>query len=142
MWSLDPISPRTFSARKSTVYSHCRGLVIAGEKCVFLDQSDRYGGYLSSFNLEHYFKYVDNKQADISQSNHDGYSDFKILKPFDLAQYQTEKEFKRDSRLYNMDLAPKLLFSKSTSVDLLIKAGASNYLEFQNVPDNFFWSQG
>jgi len=27
-------------------------------------------------------------------------------------------------------------------VDLLIKSGASNYLEFQNVPENYFFSQG
>jgi RAB protein geranylgeranyltransferase component A len=39
-------------------------------------------------------------------------------------------------------MAPKLLFSKSTSVDLLVKSGASNYLEFQNVPKNFFNSGG
>lgn len=34
-------------------------MAIIGEKCVYLDKNDRYGGYLSSFNLEHFFKFVD-----------------------------------------------------------------------------------
>jgi len=32
------------------------------------------------------------------------------------------------------------LFSKSLSVDELIKCGVGNYLEFQNVTENFFYS--
>ena len=40
-----------------------RGMAIIGEKCVYLDSSDRYGGYLTSFNLEHYFRFVDAKIA-------------------------------------------------------------------------------
>jgi len=38
-------------------------------------------------------------------------------------------------------MAPKILFSKSVSVNELIRAGVSNYLEFQNVSDNFFFSE-
>ena len=37
-------------------------------------------------------------------------------------------------------MAPKILFSKSKSVDELIRSGVANYLEFQNVSDNFFYS--
>ena len=118
------------------------GLAIAGEKCIFLDQADRYGGYLSSFNLEHYWKYAEEKRSDKESNNFDGYSQFKILKSYDMTRHKSEKEFKSESRQYNLDLAPKLLFSKSTSVELLIKSGASNYLEFQNVPENYFFSQG
>lgn len=44
------------------------GLAIAGEKCLFLDQADRYGGYLSSFNLEQYWRYINEKSANIEQS--------------------------------------------------------------------------
>ena len=44
------------------------------------------------------------------------------------------------SRACNIDLAPKILFSKSKSVDELIRAGTASYLEFQNVTDNFFFS--
>ena len=39
-------------------------------------------------------------------------------------------EFSRTSRNCNIDLAPKILFSQSKSVDQLIKAGTAAYLEF------------
>ena len=35
----------------------------------------------------------------------------------------------------------RILFSKSLSVTELIRSGVSNYLEFQNVKDNFFYSE-
>jgi RAB protein geranylgeranyltransferase component A len=34
----------------------------------------------------------------------------------------------------------RVLYSKSLSVTELIRSGVSNYLEFQNVTDNHFWS--
>lgn len=37
------------------------------------------------------------------------------------------------SRNFNIDLCPKILYSKSLSVDELIKSGVSHYLEFQSV---------
>ena len=115
-------------------------MAIIGEKCVYLDKNDRYGGYLSCFNLEHFFRFVD---ANIDGSAlQEGYRDFQVLKSYNLSVHKTEQDFKRLSRQFNIDLAPKLLFSKSTSVDLLVKSGASNYLEFQNVPKNFFSSEG
>ena len=53
---------------------------------------------------------------------------------------KVEKDFKRFSRNFNIDLAPKILFSKSTSVDNLIKCGVANYLEFNNVNENYFYT--
>lgn len=110
-----------------------------GDKCVHLDESDRYGGHLTSFNLEHFFKYVESK-IDQTSKREDHCSDFMVLKPYNNALVKSEQDFKRFSRPCNIDLAPKLLFSKSTSVDMLIKSGTSHYLEFQNVPRNFFYS--
>lgn len=69
---------------------------------------------------------------------------FKVLVPFDKNAHfdimKSENDFKRYSRQFNIDLAPKLLFSKSVSVDNLIESGVSNYLEFNNVTDNFFYN--
>lgn len=53
-----------------------------------------------------------------------------MLKSYKMSRHKNEQDFKRFSRNFNIDMAPKLLFSKSTSVDLLVKSGASNYLEF------------
>ena len=47
-----------------------------------------------------------------------------------LSRKTLEDEFMRCSRACNIDLAPKVLFSASKSVDLLIRAGTANYLEF------------
>jgi len=63
-----------------------------------------------------------------------------VLQPYNMSVHKTEQDFKRFSRPCNIDIAPKMIFSKSTSVDLLIKSGTSHYLEFQNVPRNFFYS--
>ena len=81
----------------------------------------------------------------------DGYHSFHVLKQFDKAFGEDESshlsrktlvdEFMRVSRACNIDLAPKILFSQSKSVDQLIRAGTATYLEFQNVSDNFFYSQ-
>jgi RAB protein geranylgeranyltransferase component A len=37
-------------------------------------------------------------------------------------------------------MAPKILFSKSESVNKLISSGVSNYLEFNNVSENYFYN--
>lgn len=94
-----------------------------------LDESDRYGGHLTSFNLEHFFAYVDSK-IDQTSTREDHCSNFMVVKPYDLSLVESEKDFKKFSRPCNIDLAPKLIFSKSTSVDMLIKSGTSHYLEF------------
>ena len=63
--------------------------------------------------------------------------------PFDKNKHpeimKTDMDFKRYSRNFNIDLAPKILFSKSLSVENLIKCGVANYLEFNNVNENYFY---
>jgi len=50
-------------------------------------------------------------------------------------------DFRRFSRNFNIDLQAKVLYSKSLSVEELIRSGCSNYLEFQNVNKNYFYDQ-
>jgi len=54
--------------------------------------------------------------------------------------FKSEDDFIRYSRRFNIDLAPKILFSKSESVDRLISSGVANYLEFNNVSENYFYN--
>ena len=112
---------------------------MVGDKCLHLDEADRYGGHITSFNLEQYLAYVDSKLSDTSK-HEDHCESFKVLKPFDKSAYADLKAFKSFSRNFNIDLVPKLLFSKSTSVDLLLDSGTAHYLEFQSVPHNYFFS--
>lgn len=44
---------------------------------------------------------------------------------------------KKISRNFSIDLIPKVIFSKSKSVDLLLKSGTSIYIEFHNISNNF-----
>lgn len=53
---------------------------------------------------------------------------------------KSEADFKRYQRGFNIDLAAKILFSKSLSVDNLIRCQVSSYLEFNNVNENFFYN--
>lgn len=64
-----------------------------------------------------------------------------LLSECDNDETKLEQQFKRFSRQFNIDLAPKIVFSKSRSVDDMIKSGVGNYLEFQNISDNFFFSK-
>lgn len=61
------------------------------------------------------------------------YSDFELSKP--------GSEPLGPSRDFNLDIAgPKLAFCGGPLVDLLMKAGASNYLEFKSVEASYIWS--
>ena len=97
MLYLDQISQKTYLERKTTIDNFtCSGMAIIGDKCVYLDKNDRYGGYLSCFNLEHFFRFVDtNIEKTASQ---EGYRDFQVMKPYNLSAHKTEQDFKRVSR--------------------------------------------
>nr|CAH0099335.1 unnamed protein product [Daphnia galeata] len=45
----------------------------------------------------------------------------------------TKSEILRDSRKFNFDLSPKLLYSRGEMVDVLITSGICRYAEFKNV---------
>ena len=96
---------------------------------------------MSNFNLEHLFKYIKEKQHIVEGSpNQDGYHSFRVLKKMERRRFESFNKFRAFSRACNIDVAPKVLFSKSVSVTELINSGVSNYLEFQNVTDTFFYS--
>eukprot|EP01018_Ginkgo_biloba_P039076 Gb_39257 [translate_table: standard] len=61
------------------------------------------------------------------------YSDFEIC--------NTSSDSLGPSRAFNLDIAgPRLAFCGGPLVDLLLKAGASNYLEFKCVEGSYIWS--
>lgn len=55
--------------------------------------------------------------------------------------FKDQDGFKRYSRRFNIDMAPKVLFSRSESVDKLLESGAAQYFEFNNVSDNYFYNK-
>ena len=72
------------------------------------------------------------------------YHSFEVLQPMDKIKHpeimKNEQGYKRYSRGFNIDLAAKILFSNSISVDNLIKCQVASYLEFNNVNENFFYN--
>jgi len=127
-----------------------RALALAGKKCLFLDSSDRYGGSILNFNFEQFvqfgniFKHLTcslvAKPATPDAPSTLPYTGFQTLKPFTSPFPASDAEYRRFSRNFNIDLQPKVLYSKSLSVEELIRSGCSNYLEFQNVTKNYFFS--
>ena len=80
------------------------------------------------------------EESELGNANQDGYHSFNIVKRLNRRRFPTFEAFRRFSRACSIDMAPKVLFSKSVSVTELIRSGVSNYLEFQNVTDTFFYS--
>lgn len=52
------------------------------------------------------------------------------------------EKLEQDSRHYNIDLAPKILFSSGPEVDLLISSGVARYLEFKIVENTYLHLDG
>ncbi len=48
----------------------------------------------------------------------------------------------KESRLYNIDLTPKLFFSRGPEVNLLISSGVSKYLEFKAMESIYIFMEG
>ena len=120
-------------------------LALNGHKCLFLDKGDKYGGTIANFNLEQFFDFIEsNLDQKVGNPSGRAFHSFKMIKAFDKNSHpdimKNENDFKRFSRRFNIDLAPKILFSKSVSVENLIRSGCANYLEFNNVNQNYFYN--
>jgi len=106
-------------------------LAMHGKKCLHLDRADKYGGTICNFNLENFLKFVHQNIHDKNASDLP-FSNFKCHIPLDKSRHgdimKNHGEFLRYSRRFNIDIAPKIMFCKSLSVDSLIRCQASSYL--------------
>eukprot|EP01138_Halocafeteria_seosinensis_P015502 gb/GECG01015820.1/.p1 GENE.gb/GECG01015820.1/~~gb/GECG01015820.1/.p1 ORF type:complete len:465 (+),score=69.10 gb/GECG01015820.1/:1-1395(+) len=93
-------------------------LAIEGKKVLVLDRNPYYGGECASLNLSNLWqKFVD--------PNSEPAEDF----------------FKQlgHNRDYNVDLVPKFIFADGLLVQILIKTGVTNYLDFKQVGGSFVY---
>lgn len=113
-------------------------LSIGGKKVLHIDLGSCYGGALSNYNLKNFVEYVDTWQ-DKRNSNpfYRGscLRDFQTIDKLDLHPDLVKSE----SRNFSLDLIPKVIFSKSKSVNYCLDSGVSFYLEFQNIINNFIF---
>jgi len=111
-------------------------LSIAKQKVLQVDLTNRYGGVLSNFNLKNFVKFVEDWESDKDTNpflKGACLRDFKTIDPLCLH----EELIKTESRSFSIDLIPKVIFSRSKSVNYCLKSGVSFYLEFQNIVNNF-----
>lgn len=54
----------------------------------------------------------------------------------------SQEEVKKLYRKFNIDLAPKLLYSRGALVELLISSNIARYTEFRNVSRVVTWHEG
>lgn len=110
-----------------------------GKIVLHIDPNDFYGSYWSSFNLKSLISFIK------SCKNSSELSSGECLKVFNKLEniseswrdYEGEDEQKneilKECRRFNIDLTPKLLFSRGALVELLISSNISRYAEFRAV---------
>lgn len=124
-----------------------------GKTVLHLDSNEYYGGFWSSFNLESLRKYaeecrevkpqfeeeaakgVENNFFALQRSTlveNVGESWFNFEERGDVGGWNKDSILK-DFRRFNIDLSPKLLYSRGAMVELLISSNICRYAEFRAV---------
>lgn len=94
-----------------------------GSKVLHIDSNQYYGDNFATLTIEQLKNWFIN-----SKLNKIGFKNYKNIK-FDLNDYN----YKINSKDYGIDLSPKILFTKSNLLNLLIKSRVYHYLEFQSL---------
>lgn len=115
-----------------------------GKSVLHIDPNEFYGGYWASFNLSSLRSFVEGFNNKDCEESGGSSSDFaKVLNRLDnVKEYwrdcaeetdEIKEAVLNDSRRFNIDLVPKLLFSRGSLVELLISSNISRYAEFRAV---------
>ncbi|XP_028760200.1 rab escort protein 1-like [Neltuma alba] len=128
-----------------------------GKTVLHLDPNSFYGSYSASLSLDDFTSFVNSHSASPSttttattlgnrrdDSNHvvieliqqSLYSDVEVV----LCASEKENLLRENSRKFNLDLGgPRTLFCADKSVDILLKSGASQYIEFKGINASFVY---
>lgn len=96
-----------------------------GSKVLHIDSNQYYGDNSATLTIEQIKSWFIN-----SKMQQTGFKNYKNIK-LDI----NDHDFKIVSRDYGIDLSPKILFTKSNLLSLLIKSRVYHYLEFQSLSD-------
>ncbi|CAG9563332.1 unnamed protein product [Danaus chrysippus] len=127
-----------------------------GKNVLHLDSSDHYGGLWASYNFEGLQKFIKeinsdpNRQLQVYNLIEKWYIDKDS--PQEETKQETEEEkteppkkiwsqadFASEYRKFNIDMTPKLLFSRGPLVELLISSNIARYAEFRCVTRVLTW---
>ncbi|XP_061706331.1 rab proteins geranylgeranyltransferase component A 1 [Cydia pomonella] len=130
-----------------------------GKNVLHLDSSDHYGGLWASYNFDGLQKFIKEVNADPKrqQQVYNVSENWYIEK--DAPQEEEKKEegeeskepakkiwsqasFAAEYRKFNIDMTPKLLFSRGPLVELLISSNIARYAEFRCVTRVLTWLDG
>ncbi|CAL0331665.1 unnamed protein product [Lupinus luteus] len=128
-----------------------------GKTVLHLDHNSFYGSHFASLSLEELTSYLNShslpalpSNATTAASNDDPnhvvvdlirqplYSDVEIVSRD--SDDEDVKLLRENSRKFNVDLGgPRALFSAGKSIDLLLKSGAAQYLEFKGIDESLVY---
>lgn len=94
-----------------------------GSKVLHIDSNPYYGDNFATLTIEQIKNWYIN-----SKSNKIGFKNYKNIK-LEI----NDNDYKINSKDYGIDLSPKILFTKSNLLNLLIKSRVYHYLEFQSL---------
>lgn len=96
-----------------------------GSKVLHIDSNSYYGDNFATLTIEQIKNWCIN-----SKLNKIGFKNYKNIE-LDI----NDQDFKINSKDYGIDLSPKILFTKSNLLNLLVKSRVYHYLEFQSLSD-------
>ncbi|KAL7219261.1 hypothetical protein ACSBR2_012362 [Camellia fascicularis] len=117
----------------------------AGKTVLHLDPNSFYGSHFSSLPLSDLISFLHSQSSHLSpppstSSSADhiaiDLSSSPMYSDLDISSHSPEPL--QHSRTFNLDLAgPRVFFCADSAVDLMLKSGASHYMEFKSVDANF-----
>lgn len=126
----------------------------AGKSVLHLDPNSFYGSYFSSLPLDDLFSFLTSQSTTTSTLPHTdspaapadiGVHDYvrvdiktrPMYSDLEISQYSSEPLLEL-SKKFNLDLAgPRVLYCADSAVDLMLKSGASQYMEFKSIDASF-----
>ncbi|EFA02190.1 rab proteins geranylgeranyltransferase component A 1 [Tribolium castaneum] len=120
-----------------------------GKRVLHIDSNNYYGGLWASFNLD-----AIQKLATVEETLNEGLGNtFFNVKNFEIEWHipsetppeSTEwsrQSLLKESRRFNLDLAPKLQFARGDFVELLISSNIARYSEYRSVSRVLTWLNG
>jgi RAB protein geranylgeranyltransferase component A len=98
-----------------------------------LDVDKGYASAMKTYNLKEYLQYFEDKTVNPKKSS--------ALQRLHYESHFTEDEVKNLSKHFNIDLQPKLLYSKSLTVDKMIDAKMDQYMDFRALESILFYDE-
>ncbi|KAJ2950384.1 hypothetical protein O0L34_g8627 [Tuta absoluta] len=125
-----------------------------GKNVLHLDSSDHYGGLWASYNFDGLQKFIKEVNSDPGKQiqvynlvekwyiEKDAQEEKKEGEDDPTKRVWSQAHFTSEYRKFNIDMTPKLLYSRGPLVELLISSNIARYAEFRCVTRVLTWMDG